>query len=39
MIAVGELDEVLPEVAPPAPLEQFLRSMRRDTPAPRIRVR
>ncbi|HPP82786.1 MAG TPA: nuclear transport factor 2 family protein [Rubrivivax sp.] len=29
----------LPEVAPPAPLEQFLKTMRRGTPAPKIRVR
>lgn len=28
-----------PEVAPPAPLEQFLRTMRRGAPDPRIRVR
>lgn len=28
-----------PEVAAPAPLEKFLESMRRGTPAPRIRVR
>src|SRR5690554_5282518 len=29
----------LPEVAEPAPAEQFLRRMRADTPAPKIRVR
>jgi hypothetical protein len=29
----------LPEVAAPAPLEQFLHSMRRGTPAPKIKVR
>lgn len=29
----------LPEVAEPAPLEHFLRQMRADTPAPKIRVR
>jgi len=29
----------LPEVAAPAPLEQFLMTMRRGTPAPRMRVR
>tara|TARA_R110002073_G_scaffold325549_1_gene504687 strand:+ start:68 stop:253 length:186 start_codon:yes stop_codon:yes gene_type:complete len=28
-----------PEVASPAPLEAFLKTMRRDTPAPKIRVR
>lgn len=28
-----------PEVAEPAPVEQFLKTMRRGTPAPRIRVR
>jgi hypothetical protein len=28
-----------PEVAPPAPLEQFLSTMRRGAPEPRIRVR
>lgn len=31
--------DALPEVAAPAPLEQFLRTMRGDTPAPKIRVR
>lgn len=31
--------ETLPEVASPAPLERFLITMRRDAPAPRIRVR
>ncbi len=31
--------EGLPEVASPAPLDGFLRHMRGDTPAPRIRVR
>jgi len=31
--------EQLPEVAEPASLEQFLKTMRRDTPAPKIRVR
>ena len=31
--------DTLPEVAEPAPLEQFLRQMRGDTPAPKIRVR
>lgn len=31
--------DALPEVAEPAPLEGFLRHMRGDTPAPRIRVR
>ncbi|MFK0571452.1 nuclear transport factor 2 family protein [Endozoicomonas sp.] len=31
--------EVLPEVAEPAPIEQFLLSMRKDTPAPKIRVK
>lgn len=31
--------EGLPEVAAPAPLDSFLRHMRGDTPAPRIRVR
>lgn len=31
--------ETLPEVAAPAPLERFLITLRRDTPAPRIRVR
>jgi hypothetical protein len=30
---------VLPEVAAPAPIDQFLPRMRGDTPAPRIRVR
>ena len=29
----------LPEVAAPAPLEHFLRTMRRGTPAPKMRVR
>ncbi|GAC13969.1 nuclear transport factor 2 family protein [Aliiglaciecola lipolytica] len=29
----------LPEVASPAPLDQFLQTMRGDTPAPKIRVR
>ena len=29
----------LPQVAAPAPLEQFLETMRRGTPAPRMRVR
>jgi hypothetical protein len=29
----------LPEVAEPAPLDGFLKRMRRDTPAPKIRVR
>jgi hypothetical protein len=29
----------LPEVAPPAPLDQFLNAMRRGAPDPRIRVR
>ena len=29
----------LPQVAAPAPLEQFLKTMRRGTPAPRMRVR
>ena len=29
----------LPQVAPPAPLEQFLATMRRGTPAPKMRVR
>ncbi len=29
----------LPEVAAPAPLDGFLKAMRRDTPAPKIRVR
>ena len=29
----------LPEVAAPAPLEQFLRTMRRGTPPPKMRVR
>lgn len=29
----------LPQVAEPAPLDGFLKSMRRDTPAPKIRVR
>lgn len=29
----------LPEVATPAPLDGFLKAMRRDTPAPKIRVR
>ena len=29
----------LPEVAPPAPLEQFLKFLRRDAPAPKMRVR
>jgi uncharacterized protein (TIGR02246 family) len=29
----------LPEVAAPAPLEQFLRTMRRGTPSPKMRVR
>ena len=29
----------LPEVAAPAPLEQFLATMRRGTPAPKMRVR
>jgi len=32
-------DHVLPEVTAPAPLDQFLRTMRGDTPAPKIRVR
>ncbi|MDX1466048.1 MAG: nuclear transport factor 2 family protein [Halomonas sp.] len=31
--------ETLPEVVSPAPLERFLITMRRDAPAPRIRVR
>lgn len=31
--------DTLPEVAAPAPAEQFLRRMRADSPAPRIRVR
>ena len=31
--------DILPQVAEPAPLETFLTSMRRDTPAPKIRVR
>ena len=31
--------DTLPEVAPPAPLEQFLVTMRRGTPAPKMRVR
>ena len=31
--------DVLPEVAAPAPLDEFLRTMRGDTPAPKIRVR
>lgn len=31
--------EHLPDVAEPAPLERFLRQMRGDTPAPKIRVR
>ncbi len=31
--------EALPEVAEPAPVEQFLKTMRRDSPDPRIRVR
>ncbi len=31
--------EDAPEVAEPAPVEQFLKTMRRGTPAPRIRVR
>lgn len=31
--------ESLPEVAEPAPVEQFLKTMRRDSPDPRIRVR
>ena len=31
--------EQLPEVAAPAPLERFLETMRRGTPAPKIRVR
>lgn len=31
--------DTLPEVAEPAPLDQFLRQMRADTPAPKIRVR
>ncbi|WP_067514782.1 nuclear transport factor 2 family protein [Endozoicomonas ascidiicola] len=33
------VDDQLPEVAEPAPLGQFLLSMRKDTPAPKIRVR
>lgn len=33
------LDDTLPEVAVPAPIEQFLRTMRGDTPAPKIRIR
>ena len=32
-------DGVTPEVAAPAPLEQFLKTMRGDSPFPRIRVR
>ena len=32
-------DGVLPEVAAPAPVNQFLKTMRADTPAPKIRVR
>lgn len=31
--------DILPQVAEPAPLEQFLTSMRKDTPPPKIRVR
>ena len=31
--------EDTPDVAEPAPLEQFLKTMRRGTPAPKIRVR
>lgn len=31
--------EALPEVAPPAPLEKFLETLRPGTPAPKIRVR
>lgn len=31
--------DALPEVAQPQPLDGFLKGMRRDTPAPRIRVR
>lgn len=31
--------EALPQVAEPAPVEHFLRRMRADTPAPKIRVR
>jgi hypothetical protein len=31
--------DTLPEVAPPAPLEKFLETMRCGTPAPKIRVR
>ncbi len=31
--------DVLPEVAEAAPIEQFLLSMRKDTPAPKIRVK
>ena len=31
--------DALPEVAAPAPLEQFLATMRRGTPAPKMRVR
>lgn len=33
------LTDDLPDVAAPAPLEHFLRTMRGDTPAPKIRVR
>ena len=29
----------LPQVAAPAPLNQFLQTMRRGTPAPKMRVR
>jgi len=32
-------DDALPEVAAPAPLEQFLKTMRRGTPTPKLRVR
>jgi len=31
--------DTLPEVAPPAPLEKFLQTLRRGTPAPKMRVR
>lgn len=32
-------DDALPEVAAPAPIEEFLQRMRRDAPDPKIRVR
>jgi hypothetical protein len=36
---LASVKAMLPEVAAPAPLEEFLKTMRRGTSAPRIRVR